>query len=152
MLKQGLRLAAAAVTLLAAAVTNAMTCGMWNAPQLAFGDYSPFSMSPHDIQGSLQIECTPASPGEILNLRVRLLGEHSDSRSMRHSATGEALRFQLYKDLGRTVPITDDLLFTLRTPLVTTTRIPIVIYGRIAPRQNVVVGRYRSGIMMQLDF
>ncbi len=152
MLKQGLRLAAAAVTLLAAAVTNAMTCGMWNAPQLAFGDYSPFSMSPHDIQGSLQIECTPASPGEILNLSVRLLSERSDRSALRNSATGEALHFQLYKDLGRTVPITDDLLFTLRTPLATTTRIPIVIYGRMAPRQNVVVGRYRSGILMQLDF
>ncbi len=152
MLKQWCRAAAAAVTLLAASVTNAMTCGIWSAPQLAFGEYSPFSMPPHDIQGTLQIECTPAAPGEILNLRVRLLDEHSDNRTMRHSATGEALHFQLYKDYGRTVPITDDLLFTLRTPLVTTTRIPIVIYGRMAPRQNVVVGRYRSGIQMQLDF
>ena len=152
MRKQWPRAAAAAVTLLAASVTNAMTCGMWSAAQLAFGDYSPFSVSPHDIQGTLQIECTPASPGEILNLRVRLLSERSDRSALRNSATGEALHFQLYKDLGRTVPITDDLLFTLRTPLATTTRIPIVIYGRMAPRQNVVVGRYRSGILMQLDF
>ncbi len=152
MIRLAIRIAAFLATLFPGAMASAMSCGLSGTPQLAFGRYAPWSSSVHDVQGTFYLECTPASPGEILNVRVTLLPSFPGSMTMRNIATGEWLRFTLYQDPGRMTPVYGDLLFALRTPLAVSTRFPITLYGRIAAGQNVTVGRYRSRLTVLVEY
>lgn len=140
------------VALLFGSTASAMTCGLSGAAQLVFGRYEPWSESPNDIQGTFYLECTPDFPGEMLNINVRLLPSFPASMTLRNIRTGEWLRYTLYRDPGRTVPIFGDELFDLRTPLAVPTRFPVTLYGRISPGQNVGIGLYRSRLNMLIQY
>ncbi len=130
----------------------AMSCFLSGAPQIVFGRYEPWLSSSHDVQGTFFIECTPATSGEVMDIRVKLLSTTPGRMTMRNLDTGELLRFHLYLDPTRAVPVQDNLLFELRAPLAVTTRFPITLYGRIPAGQNVAVGSYRARFTVILDF
>lgn len=146
------RTVAVAAMLLATSMASAMNCIIADAPQLAFGRYAPSSSLAHDMQATFYLECAPARPGEVMNVSIRLLPNFPGGLTMRHIATGEWLRFTLYQDPGRTMPLFGDVLFSLRAPLAATTRFPVTLYGRISAGQNVAAGRYRSRLTLQVDY
>ena len=133
-------------------IVSAMSCAISDTAQLAFGRYEPTSSSPADIQGTFYLECNPAFPGEILNVQVRLLPSFPASMTMRNIRTGEWLRYTLYRDPGRMIPVFSDEIFNLRMPLAVATRFPITLYARISPGQDVVTGIYRSRLNMLVEY
>ncbi len=136
--------------MLVSSPVQAMSCGIASAPQLSFGHYDPLSPIPLDIQTSFSIQCTPAFPGEALNLGISLVGS-PEAWTARNSQTGDTLRFSLYRDPARALPLHDDTL-QLASVLAGTTTLTIPLYGRIPARQSVSVGNYQMMITVRMSY
>lgn len=140
------------LALIAAIPAMGMSCMMMAAPRLVFGEYNPKSPLPHDVQGTLSIQCTPATPGEIVDLKGSLTGL-SDTQLYAHNPqTGDRLRVGLYRDPARSQLINPQELFWFRVPLAVSTTLTIPLYGRIPAGQDVAVGSYQADFTVLLDF
>lgn len=129
-----------------------MSCLTVVAPRLAFGEYDPKWPQPHDVQGSVSIQCTPTIPGEVLNLKASLAGIADQALYARNLLTGDRLRIVLYRDPARVQPIDAQQLFAIRAPLAVTTTIVVPLYGRIPAEQDVAVGSYQTNLTLLLEF
>lgn len=136
----------------AASDAMAMSCVIESAPQFVFGKYEPQSTVPLDVQTSFAIQCTPAYPGELLNLKISFAGISTSGLQMRNAATGELLNFAMYKDMAHSQPIDAQSVLSFATPLITTTTLALPVFGRIPARQNISVGNYQLGIAVILNF
>ncbi len=134
------------------APASGMSCVTVVAPRLVFGEYDPKSPQPHDVQGSVSIQCTPITPGEVLDLRASLPGISGQVLHARNLLTGESLRIGLYRDPARAQPADAQALFTLRAPLAVTTTIVFPLYGRIPAGQDVTLGSYQAELTLLLEF
>lgn len=144
------------VVIIAAAMSvssaAAMSCVASSGTQLVFGRYDPWSPSHHDMLGTVEIVCTPASPGEIADVTVRLQSYQPGPLFMRNLDTGEQLRFDLYQDAARARPLVDGLLFSLRVPLAVPLTFPFTLYGRIPAGQQIGVGRYSTALTVLVEY
>ncbi len=129
-----------------------MNCMTVVAPRLVFGEYDPKWPQPHDVQGSVSIQCTPTVPGEVLDLKASLAGIPDQALYARNLLTGERLRIGLYRDPARAQPVSPQQLFEIRAPLVVTTTIVVPLYGRIPAGQDVAVGSYQANLNLLLEF
>ncbi len=150
--RRWLALMAALPCCIVGAPAAGMSCTTVVAPRLVFGEYDPKQPQPHDIQGSLSIQCTPMAPGEVLDLKVRVVGAAGQVLHAQDLLTGERLRFGLYRDPARAQPVDAHELFAFRVPLVVTTTIVVPLYGRIPAGQDVAVGSYRADLSLLLEF
>lgn len=141
----------AAVPLLACVPSHAMNCHVVSSPQFTFGHYDPLSPIALDVQASLLVQCTPAVPGEVLNLQLSLAGA-SQPLQMKNLQTGEALKFSIYADPARTLPIDSQQILVLRFPLVRSTMLSLPVYGRVSARQGVSVGNYQMPLGVVLNY
>lgn len=141
----------ALLSLAAAAPAGAMSCHIVSSPQFTFGHYDPLSPMALEVQATLQVQCTPTFPGEVLNLQVSLAGV-SQSLQMQNVQTGESLAFSIYADPARTRPIDSQQILVVRFPLVTPMLLSLPVYGRIPARQGVSVGSYRLNFGVILDY
>lgn len=130
---------------------QAMNCSIVSSPQFSFGHYDPLSPVALDVQASLLVQCTPAFPGQVLNLQASIAGI-TQPMQMQGIQTSEWLRFSLYADPARTRPIDGQQLLLVRFPLVTTMLLSLPVYGRIPARQPVSVGNYRMDFSVVLDY
>lgn len=149
LLRTCLAIMASAMILVSSSV-RAMSCAITNAPQLSFGHYDPLSPIPLDVQTSFSIQCTPAFPGEALDLGLSFAGP-PETWAARNSQTGETLRFSLYKDPARALPLHDDTL-QLASVLASTTTLTIPLYGRVPARQSVSVGQYQLVVTVRMNY
>ncbi len=128
-----------------------MNCQIVSSPQFTFGHYDPLSPMALDVQASFLVQCTPAFPGEVLNLQVRLAGTPQPLQ-MQNLQTGEWLKFSIYADPARTRLIDNQQTLVLRFPLVTSTLLSLPVYGRVPARQPVSVGSYQMNISVILTY
>ncbi len=147
-----LAIAVAAFCGLPGAPAMGMSCVTVVAPRLVFGEYDPKWPHPHDIQGSLSIQCTPLAPGEVLDLKASLVGASGPALYARNPLTGDQLRIGLYRDTARAQPVDAQQLFALRAPLAVTTTFVVPLYGRISAKQDVAVGSYQADLILLLEF
>lgn len=140
----------ASAMLLCSSSVHAMSCSMTSTPQLSFGHYDPLSPIPLDIQGSLSIHCTPAFPGESLNLGISFV-DLAENFIARNLQSGDTLRFNLYKDPARALPLGDETL-QLASVLAGATTLTIPLYGRVPARQSVAVGQYQSLVTVKMNY
>ncbi len=130
---------------------QAMNCAVVSSPQFTFGPYDSLSPMALDVQASLLVQCTPATPGQLLNLQVSLTGA-SQPLQMVNAQTGERLTFVLYADAGRTQAIDGQQVFAMQLPLPGPTLLSLPVYGRVPARQGVSVGTYQSQLAVVLNF
>lgn len=146
-----LTVAALVGALVACPHAQAMNCAIVSSPQFAFGPYDSLSPMALDVQASLVVQCTPATPGQLLNLQVSLTGA-SQPLQMVNAQTGERLIFVLYADAGRTQAIDGQQVFAMQLPLPGPTLLSLPVYGRVPARQGVSVGTYQSQLAVVLNF
>lgn len=130
---------------------QAMNCNIVSSPQFSFGHYDPLSPVALDVQAGLLVQCTPAFPGEVLNLQAGIVGS-TQSMRMQGIQTGEWLRFSLYADPARTRPIDGQQPLLVRFPLMRTLLLSLPVYGRIPAGQPVSAGSYRMDFSVVLDY
>ncbi len=104
------------------------------------------------MQGSLSIQCTPASPGEVVDVKGSLVGVSDTQLYVRNPQTGDRLRVGLYRDSARSQPINPQELLWFRFPLVVTTTLTLPLYGRIPAGQDVSAGSYQADFTLLIDF
>lgn len=141
----------AVLALAVAGQGQAMSCRVVSSPQFTFGRYDPLSPIALDVQANFVVQCTPAFPGEVLNLQLSLTST-SHPLQMQNVQTGEWLKFSLYADAARTRPIDSEQMMLLRFPLVTTMLLSLPVYGKIPARQGVSVGSYRMNLGVILSY
>ncbi len=141
----------AAFTLLASAELRAMSCVIASAPQFSFGAYDPMSPLALDLQTTLVVQCTPAFPGETLRMQISILGM-SAPLQMLNPQYGDAMRFGIYTDPARSVPIDPHQPINISTSLGTTTTLEIPLYGRVPAGQPVSVGSYQMNMALIVDY
>ncbi len=129
-----------------------MDCVPESAFRLTFGQYDPRSPDPLDVQGSMSIQCTPNSPGEILDLAATLVGATEWQFYLYNLQTGEKLRIGLYRDSARAKAIDTQNLFGVRVPLARPITFNVPLYGRIPALQNVSVGNYQADFALLINY
>lgn len=87
-----------------------------------------------------------------MNLRISFAGIVGGQLSMRNAATGDLLRFNMYKDPARAQPIDAQSVLVFSMPLLTTTTLSLPIFGRVPARQNVAVGHYQLPVTVIVNF
>ena len=146
----------AALVLVALSPAHAMNCMPLGAGGLAIGHYQPLDPAPLDAQASMAIDCSPATPGEALNLEVRLLNAGTGRVQLQNvqgmAPGGGTLAVQLYRDAARTLPLDEQatLRFTDR-PLMPT-RYWVSVYARVPARQDVETGQYRLPLTLLITY
>ncbi len=131
---------------------HGMTCAAESASRLVFGQYDPRAPVPLDVQGSLSVHCTPNTPGEVLNLAVRLAGGGNEQAYLRNVQSGERLFIALYRDSARAIGLDPRNLFEMRVPLAAPITFTLPLYGRIPAYQNVSVGNYQAAFTVLIDY
>lgn len=138
--------------LMLAMPAHSMNCMVVAAPMIVSGVYDPKSPMPHDVQGSATIQCTPATPGEVLDLKASLVGTTDTWLYLRNTQTGERLRMRLYRDPARAQAIDPQAVFRFSIPLAVPFTVTVPIYGRIPAGEDVTVGSYSADFTIVLEF
>lgn len=141
----------AVLMLLASAELRAMGCAVANAPQFNFGAYDPLSPLPLDVQTSLVVQCTPAFPGETLRMQVSFAGINAPMQ-MLNPQSGDLMRFGLYSDPARSLPIDSQQVISFSASLWTATTLAFPVYGRVPAGQPISVGNYQMNISVILNY
>jgi spore coat protein U-like protein len=114
---------------------------------LAFGDYVSGQTSNADAVGTIQIANCPNG-----TVKLELDGGGSGNTTDRRMTSGtNSLRYQLFRDVGRTLPWatgTD----ALNTTLPVTSPFNIAIYGRIPGAQALQPGNYTDNVTITMTF
>ena len=143
----------ALLTLFGISAADAASCYPVNTPMLVFSTYHPVSAQPQDIDTVIEFSCAPAFRGNQLLASVSVQpGFHTSEHQLRN-AVGDTLRYALFIDPARSIPLTDHMKIPLRDVNPATKTFSIVLYGRIFAHQKTAgVGNYRSFVNLQLDY
>lgn len=110
---------------------------------LNFGNYDTFSGGPRDATGKITVNCDAGLPFTVKLDQGETPGRSFNPRELRAAGTRNNLKFNLYRDSARQEIWGDG---TGNTFVVTGTGtgnpIPLTVYGRIQPRQNVPAEHY----------
>ena len=114
---------------------------------LSFGNYDTFSGAPRDATGKINVICDAGLPFTVKLDQGETPGRSFNPRELGAAGRRDSLKFNLYRDSARHEIWGDG---TGNTFVVTGTGtgnpIPLTVYGRIGPRQNVSVEQYSDQI------
>lgn len=152
-LRSTARLALAALLVMPSVCAQAMSCTPLSGSRFNFGTYDPLSVKPHDMQATYVIQCTPDYAGELLKLAVTLVpGEGEAGQWRMQGSSGMPVRFGLYRDPARQVPLDASARFEFSGQLSATQEFQVTIYGRLPARQNVAAGSYQATLTLLLEY
>ena len=143
------------VMLLAGFLTGsfAESCYPVNTPKMVFSPYLPIGNKWDDIETSIDFHCAPAFQGNQLHVSVSVQDSASTSVFQLRNAVGDTLRYGLFIDPARSVPLTSNMGIPLRDVNSSTKTFSVVLYGRIYPNQRTAgVGQYRGFLNLQLNY
>ncbi len=146
---------AAVLLLTLIAPARAMYCTPLGSGGLIIGDYQPLQSTAIDAQTSFAIECFPASPGEPLQLTVRLLNAGRGLLQLPNTQSplsAGTLRVQLYRDAARTLPLDEQTTISFSDRPVIPTRYSVSLYARVPARQDVGVGQYQLPLTVIIEY
>lgn len=131
------------------------TCTLNIISAVGFGSYDPFSATPLDSNGQLNVTC--AGTGTTPDFTLTLSSGNAGSYTPRQMASGlQTLNYNLYLNAGRTTIWGDG---TSGTSVVSETRnckaagCNYVVYGRIpASQTSAAVGSYSDSITVTIVF
>ncbi len=129
----------------------AMSCNLLAASRFNFGDYDPLAPLPLDVQATYTLQCIPDHPHEKLRLKITALSP-AQSSSLQGPVPGKFVRFGMYLDPGRQIPLDGRTLFDLSDRISTVTEYPVTVYGRMPAKQNIPAGSYRTSITFVIEY
>lgn len=113
---------------------------------LEFGDYDPLSTTPRDVQTTITVACTRDAAYSV----VLGPGNSFDGTTRQMSNGAGRLTYELYSDPARQTK------WNAASPVAgtapSTAPIPLVVYGRIPPRQLVRAGAYDDVVQSTINF
>lgn len=114
---------------------------------LAFGPYDPLAGTARDGAATISIACTRGTP-----YRVGLgAGSHPAGAIRQMAGTGgELLQYELFSDSGRTTPLPPTA--TIGGTAGSSAAIPISVFGRIPPGQDVAADDYSDVVQSIVNF
>ena len=120
---------------------------------LSFGNYDTFSGAPRDATGKINVTCDAGLPFTVKLDQGETQGRSFNPRELGAAGRRDSLKFNLYRDSARQEIWGDG---TGNTFVVTGTGtgnpIPLTVYGRIQPRQNVPAEHYSDQINVIVDY
>jgi spore coat protein U-like protein len=123
-----------------------------SATPLAFGAYDPVSLnatSALDASASLSLACTR---GVVATVGLDA-GTHANGSVRRMAGGADLLIYNLFQNASRTIAWTDSGAGALTLPAATSMAPrTIIVYGRIAPGQDVAAGAYADSIIATVNF
>lgn len=131
---------------------SAMSCQLLAASRFNFGAYDPLSPLPLDVQATYALQCMPDHPQEKLALKITVLPAGSNSAHLQGSSTDQSVRFGMYSDPERSIPMDARPLIELSDRISTLREYPITIYGRLPARQNIAAGVYRASVQLLIEY
>lgn len=143
------------VILLAAGirVCYAASCYPTNAPRLVFSPYHPISLHPEDIETVIDFFCAPAFQGNKLHVSVSVQGNTQSLAYQMRNAVGDTIRYGLFIDPARSIPLTSGITLPLRDINPGTKTFSVILYGRIfASQKTAGVGQYRGFVNLLLNY
>jgi spore coat protein U-like protein len=143
------RVLAAGAIVLGSSVPASAWCSV-SASSVSFGTYNVFATSPTDSVGELTVFCFLDS-----NISVTISKGNAGTfapRQMQDAA--ERLSYNLFRDAARTVVWGDGSSGTSSyvIPVAILTKIPLSVYGRIPPGQDVRTGSYTDSVTVVVNF
>lgn len=138
-------------TLLLLLASTAQSACSVNPTSVAFGVYSPFSVTPTDTAGTLRVTCDTVTTGYTILLSAGGAGSYSPRRL---SGSGYLLSYNLYTDPLRTTVWGDGSGGTVNVAgaFALAGAIDHTVYGRITAGQNVGAGAYADTITVTINF
>jgi spore coat protein U-like protein len=125
-----------------------------NTTSIHFGSYDVFSPAATTSTGTITLSCTPKADITID------IGASSNSgsfspRRMRHTSLGDTIDYNLYTSANRIQIWGDGTLGTAHpsfSDVKNKNTPPIIIYGIIAPQQNVSTGSYSDQLVVTITY
>lgn len=134
-------------------IAHAASCYPLNTPRLAFAPYQPISGYPEDIETIIDFFCAPAFQGNQLHVSVSVQDNFQAPAYQLRNAVGDTVRYGLFIDPARSIPLTGNMTIPLRDVNPSTKTFSIVLYGRIFANQRTAgVGHYRSSVNLLLNY
>lgn len=150
------RMAMAMLVFATIAPARAMYCSPLGSGGLMIGHYQPLQAAPLDAQASFSIECFPSTPGESLNLNVRLSNAGNGRlllSNMQAGAQGASmLAVQLYRDAARMVPLDEQATISFRDRPIIPTRYSVSLFARVPAGQDSGTGHYLLPLTVVIDY
>ncbi len=131
---------------------SAMSCQLLAASRFNFGAYDPLSPLPLDVQATYALQCMPDHPQEKLALKITVLPAGSNSAQLQGDSADQSVRFGMYSDPERSIPMDARPLIELSDRISTLREYPITIYGRLPARQNIAAGVYRASVQLLIEY
>ncbi len=134
-------------------VVYAASCHPINAPRLVFSSYQPIGAYPEDIDTSIDFYCAPAFQGNQVHVSVTVQDGAQMPAYQLRNAFGDVVRYGLYIDPARTIPLTSNMSIPLRDVNPGTKTFSVILYGRIFANQRTAgVGNYRGSVNLLLNY
>ena len=131
----------------------AESCYPINTPTLVFSPYRPLDSQPGDIETSIDFYCAPAFQGGRVHVSVSIQAYSQSSGYQLRNNVGDILRFSLFIDPARSIPIANGMNIPLYAVNSGAKTFSIVLYGRIPPNQRTAgIGHYRGFVNLLLSY
>jgi spore coat protein U-like protein len=144
-----MRLLCAAALVIGCAAPASAWCSISVSP-VNFGTYNVFAGSPTDSVGQVTLFCFLDD-----NVSVTISKGSSGTYNQRAMQNGtERLSYNLFRDAARTVVWGDGSggTSTYIVPFAILTNVPIPVYGRVPPEQDVRTGAYSDSVTVVVNF
>jgi spore coat protein U-like protein len=132
-----------------------------SATNIAFGAYDPAdtnATAPRDASGNVSVRCTRGTSTAVaaLNQGANAATGSTCASPLRQMNGGgsERLRYDIYKEAGRTSPWGCDATNTQAIPTFASSVTPVTLttYGRIAAGQDAAIGSYTDTVQVSVTF
>jgi spore coat protein U-like protein len=134
----------------------AMYCTPLGSGGLVIGHYQPLQAVPLEAQTTFAIECFPSTPGESLNLKVRLQNAGSGRLQLLNTQAGNqdagTLAIDIYRDAARSMPLDEQSVITFHDLPVVPTRYLVSLFARVPARQDAGTGQYLLPLTVIIDY
>lgn len=149
-------LAHTAMLLASSSSAWAMYCTPLGSGGLVIGHYQPLQGVALDPQTTFAIECFPSTPGESLNLNVRLQNAGNGRLQLPNTQAGAqgagTLTVELYRDAARLLPLDEQSVISFRDRPIVPTRYLVSLFARVPPRQDAGTGQYLLPLTVIIDY
>jgi spore coat protein U-like protein len=130
---------------------DAATCTV-STTSVLFGAYNVFTSSPTDSVGTVEIHCQ----GNAKDVAVAISkGDGATFASRRLAKAGEQLFYNLYREASRTSIWGDGTggsQMRILNSVPNGTTVPLTMYGRIPPGQDVSTGAYSDTLTVTVNY
>ena len=134
-------------------LVQAVSCYSVNTPKLVFSPYHPIGSHPEDIETSIDFSCAPAFQGNQLRATVTVQDSGQGPLYQMRNAVGDTLRYGLFIDSARSIPLTSTMALPVRDVNSSTKTFSVILYGRIFANQRTAgVGEYHSFLNLMVSY